>query len=134
MRTAVVPGGEIVIDVTREAVKVLEKFASLRALPFEPVFFPWSADHYLATGETIPPGAFDDLSRNFDAIFMGAFGDPRVPDMKHAADILLGARFQLDLYVNYRPVKCLDDRLSSLKGYAASDIDFVVFRENTEGS
>ena len=65
---------------------------------------------------------------------MGAFGDPRVPDMKHAADILLGARFQLDLYVNYRPVRCLDDRLSPLKSHGAGDIDFVVFRENTEGS
>jgi 3-isopropylmalate dehydrogenase len=65
---------------------------------------------------------------------MGAFGDPRVPDMKHAADILLGARFQLDLYVNYRPVRCLDDRLCPLKGYSANDVDFVVFRENTEGS
>ena len=65
---------------------------------------------------------------------MGAFGDPRVPDMKHAADILLGARFQLDLYVNYRPVRCLDDRLCPLKGFAARDVDFVVFRENTEGS
>jgi len=57
-----------------------------------------------------------------------------VPDMRHAADILLGARFQLDLYVNYRPVRCLDDRLCPLKGFGARDIDFVVFRENTEGS
>jgi 3-isopropylmalate dehydrogenase len=54
--------------------------------------------------------------------------------MRHAADILLGARFQLDLYVNFRPVRCLDDRLCPLKGFAARDIDFVVFRENTEGS
>src|SRR5262249_58473559 len=61
-------------------------------------------------------------------------GAPRVPDLKHAAAILLGARFVLDLYVNYRPVRCLDDRLCPLKGFAASDIDFVVFRENTEGS
>jgi 3-isopropylmalate dehydrogenase len=122
------------VDVTREAVKVLEKVAFLRAFPFEPVFFPWSADHYLATGETVPPGAFDDLARNFDAIFMGAFGDPRVPDMRHAAEILLGARFVLDLYVNYRPVRCLDDRLCPLKRFSASEVDFVVFRENTEGS
>ena len=134
MRIAVVPGDGIGVDVTREAVKVLEKVASLRAFPFEPVFFPWSADHYLATGETVPPGAFDDLARNFDAIFMGAFGDPRVPDMRHAAEILLGARFVLDLYVNYRPVRCLDDRLCPLKKFSASDVDFVVFRENTEGS
>jgi 3-isopropylmalate dehydrogenase len=54
--------------------------------------------------------------------------------MKHAADILLGARFQLDLYINFRPVRCLSDRLCPLKGYTAKDVDFVVFRENTEGA
>jgi 3-isopropylmalate dehydrogenase len=134
MRIAVVPGDGIGVDVTREAVKVLERVARLRAFPFEPVVFPWSADHYLSTGVTVPPGAFEDLSRNYDAIFMGAFGDPRVPDMKHAAEILLGARFALDLYINYRPVRCLDDRLCPLKGFSAADVDFVVFRENTEGS
>jgi len=134
MKLAIVPGDGIGVDVTREAVKVLETLDRRSSLSLELVSFPWSADHYLATGETIPPGAFDDLSRHYDAIFMGAFGDPRVPDMKHAADILLGARFQLDLYVNYRPVRCLDDRLCPLKGYSASDVDFVVFRENTEGS
>jgi 3-isopropylmalate dehydrogenase len=134
MKLAIVPGDGIGVDVTREAVKVLEAVDRRSSLSLELVTFPWSADHYLATGETIPPGAFDDLSRNFDAIFMGAFGDPRVPDMKHAADILLGARFKLDLYVNYRPVRCLDDRLCPLKGYTAADVDFVVFRENTEGS
>ena len=134
MRIAVVPGDGIGVDVTHEAVKVLEEVCRRRSIPLEMTHFPWSADHYLKTGETISPGAFDDFSRNYDAIFMGAFGDPRVPDMKHAAAILLGARFELDLYVNYRPVRCLDDRLSPLKSYGARDIDFVVFRENTEGS
>ncbi len=134
MKIAVVPGDGIGVDVTAEAVKVLDRVCRLRSIPFEPIFLPWSADRYLKTGETVPPGAFLSLSRDYDAIFMGAFGDPRVPDMKHAADILLGARFQLDLYVNYRPVRCLDDRLCPLKGFSASDVDFVVFRENTEGS
>ena len=134
MKIAVVPGDGIGVDVTAQAVKVLDRVCRQQSIAFEPVFFPWSADHYLKTGETVPPGGFDDLSRNYDAVFMGAFGDPRVPDMKHASEILLGARFQLDLYVNYRPVRCLDDRLCPLKGFAASDIDFVVFRENTEGS
>jgi len=134
MKIAVVPGDGIGVDVTAEAVKVLDRVARARGIPFEPVFFPWSADHYLKTGITIPDGGFDDLASNYDAIFMGAFGDPRVPDMKHAADILLGARFRLDLYVNYRPVRCLDDRLCPLKGFGAEDVDFVVFRENTEGS
>ena len=134
MRIAVVPGDGIGVDVTREAMKVLERVGRAQSIPLETVFFPWSADHYLKTGETVPPGAFEDFSANYDAIFMGALGDPRVPDMKHAADILLGARFQLDLYVNFRPVRCLDDRLSPLKGFSARDIDFVVFRENTEGA
>jgi 3-isopropylmalate dehydrogenase len=133
MKIAVIPGDGIGVDVTAEAVKVLDRVAGARGIPFEPVFFPWSADHYLKTGVTVPEGGFDDLASNYDAIFMGAFGDPRVPDMKHAADILLGARFRLDLYVNYRPVRCLDDRLCPLKGFSARDIDFVVFRENTEG-
>jgi 3-isopropylmalate dehydrogenase len=134
MRIAVVPGDGIGVDVTREAVKALEEVCRRGSVPLEMTRFPWSADHYLATGETIPPSAFEDLSANYDAIFMGAFGDPRVPDMKHGADILLGTRFRLDLYVNYRPVRCLDDRLSPLKGFGANTIDFAVFRENTEGA
>ena len=134
VKIAVVPGDGIGVDVTREAMKALEEASRRRSIPLEMIQFPWSADHYLKTGETIPRGAFEDLSANYDAIFMGAFGDPRVPDMKHGADILLGTRFQLDLYVNYRPVRCLDDRLSPLKNFGAKDIDFAVFRENTEGS
>ena len=133
MKIAVVPGDGIGVDVTAEAVKVLEHVGRRRGLPVELKFYPWSADHYLKTGETVPAGGFEELS-SYDAIFMGAFGDPRVPDMKHAADILLGARFRLDLYVNFRPVRCLDDRLCPLKGFSAKDVDFVVFRENTEGS
>ncbi|HEY7114174.1 MAG TPA: 3-isopropylmalate dehydrogenase [Thermoanaerobaculia bacterium] len=134
MRIAIVAGDGIGVDVTREAVKVLEAVDRRRSLELRLASFPWSADHYLATGETVPPGAFEQLSRDFDAVFMGAFGDPRVPDMKHAAEILLGARFRLDLYINFRPVRCLTDRLCPLKGYAAGDVDFVVFRENTEGA
>ncbi len=66
-------------------------------------------------------------------MFVGALGDPRVPDNRHARDILLGTRFELDLYVNYRPVRLLDERLCPLKGRGPSDVNFVVFRENTEG-
>ena len=73
------------------------------------------------------------MLREFDAIFVGALGDPRVADNRHARDILLGTRFELDLYVNYRPVRLLDDRLSPLKDRGRKDINFVVFRENTEG-
>jgi 3-isopropylmalate dehydrogenase len=73
------------------------------------------------------------LRDEFQAVFIGALGDPRVADNRHARDILLGTRFELDLYVNYRPVRLLDERVCPLKNRTVPDIDFVVFRENTEG-
>lgn len=134
LRIAVVPGDGIGVDVTREALKVADAACSRSGAVLATTSFPWSANHYLKTGESLPKGAFEDLSANYDAIFMGAFGDPRVPDMSHARDILLGTRFVLDLYVNYRPIRCLEERLNPLKNFRAQDIDFVIFRENTEGS
>ncbi len=133
MRVAVIAGDGIGKDVTAEAVKVLEAVARTAGKRLDLVHLPWSADHFLATGETIPPHGYRMLRDEFDAIFLGALGDPRVADNRHARDILLGTRFELDLYVNYRPVRLLDDRLSPLKGRSRKDINFVVFRENTEG-
>ncbi len=131
---AVIPGDGIGPEVTVEAMKVLSAAAERWELPIETVTFPWSADHFLETGETLPPGALDDFRDNYSAIFIGAFGDPRVPDMRHAKDILLGTRFGLDLYINFRPVKVYDERLCPLKGKTPEQVDFVVFRENTEGA
>jgi 3-isopropylmalate dehydrogenase len=133
MRIAVIPGDGIGVEVTAEAVKVLRRVADVfgRGLELEPL--PWSADHYLKTGVTIPPDGHAMLRDQFDAVFVGALGDPRVPDNRHARDILLGTRFALDLYVNYRPVKLLDERLCPLKRRGPAEVDFVVFRENTEG-
>jgi len=82
---------------------------------------------------TLPKDALQELKDGYDAILLGAMGDPRVPDNKHAADILLGLRFRLDLYVNYRPVRLFHEKLCPLKGRRPEDVDFVVFRENTEG-
>ena len=131
-RFAVLPGDGIGVDVTNEARKVLYEVASLQGFELETKEFDYGAERYLKTGETLPEGALDEFN-TYDAIYMGAFGDPRVPDMRHARDILLGTRFKLDLYMNVRPIRCLHDRLSPLKKYSAEDIDFVVFRENTEG-
>jgi 3-isopropylmalate dehydrogenase len=133
MRIAVIPGDGIGKDVTAEAVKVLRAVAAAAGKTIELDELPWSADHYLATGVTIPPDGFDRLRNEYQAILLGALGDPRVPDGRHARDILLGARFTLDLYVNYRPVRLLDDRLCPLKDRTRKDVNFVVFRENTEG-
>lgn len=133
-RIAVLPGDGTGKDVTAEAVKVLETAAEVWDLPLELVHLDWDADRYLATGETLPPGALEDFRENYAAVFIGAYGDPRVPDMKHAADILLGIRFGLDLFINLRPVKLYDARLCPLKDKTEKDVDFVVFRENTEGA
>ncbi|HEV3455264.1 MAG TPA: isocitrate/isopropylmalate dehydrogenase family protein [Thermoanaerobaculia bacterium] len=133
-RIAMLPGDGIGKDVTAEAVKVLETAAEAFGLPLELVHLPWDADRYLATGETLPVGALEDFRDNWSAVFIGAYGDPRVPDMKHAADILLGIRFGLDLYINLRPIKLYDARYCPLAGRREADIDIVVFRENTEGA
>jgi 3-isopropylmalate dehydrogenase len=132
-RYAMVPVDGIGIDVTKEAVKVLEAASKVFGFGLTLEHFDYGAERFLRTGETLPEGALEVWS-GFDAVFMGAFGDPRVPDMRHAADILLGTRFKMDLFANVRPVRCLTERLCPLKNHTARDVDFVVFRENTEGA
>ena len=132
-RIAVIPGDGIGVEVTREAVKVLRAAVYGAAGALEFTEFDWSADRYLRDGTTLPEGAVEMLRRDFDAILFGALGDPRVPSNKHAADILLGLRFALDLYVNARPVELLDARLTPLRDRAEKDVQFIVLRENTEG-
>ena len=122
-----IPGDGIGPEVIAQAVKVLQALGDI-----DLHHLSWGADHYLSTGETVPAGGYD-LLRSFDAILIGALGDPRVQDNRHARDILLGTRFELDLYVNYRPVRLLDARLCPLKDRMPADVDFVVLRENTEG-
>jgi 3-isopropylmalate dehydrogenase len=131
LRIAVVPGDGIGVEVIAEAVRSLLAVSETSGKPLELVPFDWGAERYLREGVTLPPGSLDRLQGEFDAILLGAMGDPRVPDNRHAADILLGMRFGLDLYVNYRPIKLLDPALCPLKGIEV--LDLVVFRENTEG-
>ena len=133
-RIAVVPGDGIGPEVTREAVAVLEHLQTTHGLKFDLQHFDWGADKFLKEGVTLPEGALEMLARDFDAILSGAFGDPRVPSNQHAEDILLGMRRGLDLYINLRPVRLLHPRLTPLKDRASEEIDFVVFRENTEGA
>ena len=134
MRIAVIPGDGIGKEVTAEAVKVLEAAAAVCGDRFDLQTLPWSADHYLSTGVAMPPNGIAMLRDDFQAVLLGALGDPRVPDNAHIRPILLGIRFELDLYVNYRPVRLLDDRLCPLKNRSTADVNFVVFRENTEGA
>lgn len=133
MRIAIIPGDGIGTEVIAEAVRVVEAAETAFGFSIEKTAFDWGADRYLRDGTTLPDGAVEMFQNEFDAILLGAVGDPRVPDNRHAADILLGLRFKLDLYVNLRPVKLLADSLTPLKGRTCADVDFVVLRENTEG-
>jgi 3-isopropylmalate dehydrogenase len=119
--------------VTVEALAIATAACQVCGQTLQVEWLPWSADHYLETGTTVPDGGYAMLRDEFAAVFIGALGDPRVPDNRHARDILLGIRFELDLYVNYRPVVLLDERLCPLKNRTPADVNFVVFRENTEG-
>jgi 3-isopropylmalate dehydrogenase len=128
-RIAVLPGDGIGREVIPQALRVLQAVGA----PLEMTEFDWGADRYLADGITVPPDGFPMLERDFDAIFLGAFGDPRVATNIHAKEILLGMRFKMDLYANVRPVRLLAASLCPLKGVEPKDVDFVVLRENTEG-
>lgn len=132
-KIAVIPGDGIGVEVTAEAMKVLAEVDRLFSLGIEVDTLDYGAERYLRDGVTLPAGEIDRFRRDYEAIYLGALGDPRIPDMIHGREILLGLRFELDLFINFRPVKCLSDALCPLKGKSAADINFTVFRENTEG-
>jgi 3-isopropylmalate dehydrogenase len=133
-KIAVIPGDGIGPEVIAEAVKVCDAVRVTHNVDVELTDFDWGADKFLREGVSLPPGALDMLAGEFDAILAGAFGDPRVPSNQHAEDILLGMRRGLDLYINLRPVRLLDSRLTPLRNRGVDEINFVVFRENTEGA
>ena len=137
-RIAIIAGDGIGPEVIEAGLPVIEAAARAEGLSLDVERLPWSADHYLKTGETLPDEAFEHLRDEPDAILLGALGDPRVPGNEHARDILLGLRFRLDLYINFRPTRLFHPRLSPLRADRRTDggstaIDFVIFRENTEG-
>jgi 3-isopropylmalate dehydrogenase len=132
-RIAVIPGDGIGKEVTPESVKVIRAATKSARRQIDFVEFDWGADKYLREGVSLPEGAVEMLRDEFDAILFGALGDPRVPSNQHAADILLGLRFKLDLYVNVRPVELFHERLTPLRDRREQDVKFMVFRENTEG-
>src|ERR1044072_6681975 len=132
-RIAVIPGDGVGKEVTREAVKVMRALEELGGPSLELVQRPPGADRYLETGETITDAEFADLEANYGAVLLGALGDPRVPGNEHARQILLGMRFRLDLFITFRRVRLLDPRLTPLKDRTEGELDFVIFRESTEG-
>ena len=131
LKLAVIPGDGTGPEVTAEALKVLDAVSKLEGFTFETTHFDWGGARYLKTGETLPPGAVQTL-RQFDSIFLGAVGHPDVKPGILEKGLLLELRFQLDQYINLRPVKLYPGVETPLAGKGPRDIDFVVVRENTE--
>jgi 3-isopropylmalate dehydrogenase len=132
-RIAAIPGDGVGKEVIAEAIQLLEVVNRHFGTGVEVVTWPHGADRYLETGSGLTDLEIQDLRQNYDGILLGALGDPRVPRNEHAREILLGLRFKLDLFINFRPVRLLHERLTPLKEKGIGDIDFVIFRENTEG-
>jgi 3-isopropylmalate dehydrogenase len=132
-RIALLPGDGVGKEVIAEAALALNAVATAGGRKLELTELDWGADRFLRDGTTLPEGGEQMLRDKFDAVLLGALGDPRVPSNKHAADILLGLRFKLDLYINARPVELLDASLTPLRDRHPRDVHFMVFRENTEG-
>ena len=131
-KIGVIPGDGTGPEVIREGLKVLEAVSSKFGFKCEKVFYDFGGERFLKTGEVLPPQALEEL-KTLDAIYLGAIGDPRVKPGILEKGILLKLRFELDQYINLRPIKLYDKRFCPLKDKEEKDIDFVVIRENTEG-
>jgi 3-isopropylmalate dehydrogenase len=131
MKIAVIGGDGTGPEVTREALKVLQAVAAKEQFSYALTDLDYGGDRYLKTGEILPEGAVE-LLRAHDAIFLGAVGHPDIPPGVIEKGLLLQLRFQLDQYINLRPVKLFPGVETPLAGRKPEDIDFVVVRENTE--
>ena len=133
LKIAVIPGDGIGQEVIPQGLRVLKHLDQTHRLGLDFEFFDLGAERYLRDGTTLPDAVLDRFRNEFRAVYLGALGDPRIPSNVHAKEILLGSRFKLDLYVNLRPIRLLDARFCPLKGKGPTEVDMVVFRENTEG-
>ena len=129
---AVIPGDGIGPEVINEGLKVLRTASETTGFKFKAYHFDFGGDRYLNTGEIIPDSAMTEL-RDMDAIYLGAVGHPGVQAGVLEKGLLLRLRFELDLYINLRPIKLYPGVWTPLRDKGPNDIDFVVVRENTEG-
>ncbi|MBE0426125.1 MAG: 3-isopropylmalate dehydrogenase [Nitrospirae bacterium] len=129
---AVIPGDGTGPEVIREGIKVLDAVASCSGITLNFHYYDFGGERYVRTGETLPDGAIEEL-RKYDAIYLGAIGHPDVKPGILEKGILLSLRFELDQYINLRPVKLYPGVECPIKNKRPEDIDFVVVRENTEG-
>ena len=130
-RIALIPGDGIGKEVIPEGVKVIKAVAKKHNIELEFDDFDFGADRYLKDGHVLNDDDIEKLKK-YDAIYLGAVGDPRIEPGLLEKGILLKLRFDLDLYINLRPIKLFDEKYCPLKGKTKKDIDFIVIRENTE--
>src|SRR5262245_45078331 len=128
---AAIPGDGIGPEVVREALRVLERVAAIEGFRVRTTSYPFGAEHYLKSKEIFPDAAFQEVKEQ-NAILLGAIGDPRIEVGLLEFGIIAKLRFELDLFVNLRPVKLYAEHLCPLKNTKPEDVDFVVVRENTE--
>jgi len=131
-KIAVIPGDGTGPEVVREGLKVLNAVSGVEGFEYETVEYDLGGDRYLKTGEVLPESALEEL-RGFDAIYLGAVGHPDVAPGILEKGLLLRLRFELQQYINLRPVKLYPGVDCPLKDKGPEDIDFVVVRENNEG-
>ena len=132
-KIVLIPGDGIGKEVSSIGQAILETLKEMRGYALDLTVLDLGADRFLKDGTMFPQEDQRMIREEAAAVLLGALGDPRVPDLSYAREILFGLRFGLDLFSNIRPVQCLGDRLMPLKGKRAEDCDMVVFRENTEG-
>ncbi len=133
LRIGVIPGDGIGQEVIREAVKVLHTLNDLKILDLELVQFKYDAEEYLKTGIAIPDDLISEFRKKYDAILLGTFGDPRIPDHKHARILIQKLRTQLDLYLQHRPIHLLNSDLTPIKNILPEKIRFELFIDVTSG-
>lgn len=132
-RIALLPGDGIGPEVTSETLRLMQAIAQLDlGLAFDVETLPWNAEYYLENGMMMPPDALQQLGE-FDAIFLGAVGDKRVPDHIALRQIIFAIRQGFDQYVNLRPVRLLRGARTPLGGKTEQDVDMIFVRENSEG-
>jgi 3-isopropylmalate dehydrogenase len=128
---AVLRGDGIGHEVIEEALKVLAVASKMFGFKTELTEYPHGTEHYLKTGVLFPDSVLDEM-RGRDAILLGAIGDPRVETGLVERAIVGGIRWDLDQYINLRPIKLYAEHLTPLKDVKPEDLDIVVVRENTE--
>ena len=132
-KIAVIGGDGIGPEVTDQALKVMRAAAEVYGFKLDITEYPFGSEYYFKNDVIFPDDAFEEV-RQMDAVYLGAIGDPRAPVGMIEYGIIAKMRFELDLYVNLRPIKLYDERLCPLKDKGPEDIDMAIIRENTEGA